>query len=258
MVRRAALEAGDITLKYFDFGEAMQTQTKADGSPVTNADREAEEFIHKALSGITPEIPVVGEESVGNGHVPSLATAEYFWLVDAIDGTRQFISGDPQYTVNIALIHKGDPILGVVFAPAKGILYAAHSTDKVIRWNQDTDKEKFIRVRRTPKEGMTVMLSQRQNDETKLNNFLDTIKVEKMLRQGSSLKICSIAEGKADIYPRFGITCEWDIAAGDAILRAAGGFITDMQGNSLRYGGAHTKFHNPEFIACSFEWVQDS
>lgn len=254
MVRRIALEAGEITLKYFEEGAQTQSESKDDGSPVTKADQEAEAYIHLALSQIVPEVPIVGEEAAAEGALPDLAGADYFWLVDPLDGTKEFIGGSGDYTVNIALIHKGEPVLGVVYAPAKGVLYAAHGLDTAVRWLADIDSEKNIEIRKTPKAGLTVVASMRHGDSTRMEKFLSGYKVEKIIKRGSSLKICAIAEGKADFYPRFGPTCEWDTAAGDAILRSAGGLITDLQGQALTYGHANRKFLNPEFVASSFAW----
>jgi 3'(2'), 5'-bisphosphate nucleotidase len=203
-------------------------------------------------------VPVIGEEAAAAGDLPDLSTSDYFWLVDALDGTREFTEGGLDFTVNIALIHKteqgGEPILGVVYAPARGALYAGHGPGTATRWLADSDHEKNINVRSTPKAGITVVSSTRSTDTTRMDQFLSGFKVEKIIRRGSSLKICAIAEGKADFYPRFGAICEWDTAAGDAVLRAAGGLITDMNGQPLTYGHAERTFINPECVASAFEW----
>ncbi len=248
-IRRVALEAGEITLKYFDDVEGQGVEVKADGSPVTIADQEAEALIEKALAEIAPDVPMIGEEATAAGRIPDLSQSEYSWRVDALDGTREFIRGGSDFTVNIALIHKGQPVLGVVYAPAKGELYAGHGEGTAVRWLEETDNEKSIHVRTPPKEGLTIAASKSHGSGQKLEAFLGEHKIAKILKCGSSLKICVIAAGKADIYPRFGPTCEWDTAAGDAVLRAAGGVITDTDGKALRYDGADPKFLNPEFIA---------
>lgn len=253
MVKRVALAAGEVTLKYFEDIDSSGLEEKADGSPVSLADREAEELIEKSLREMTPEIPVIGEEAAEQGRAPDIKGAEYFWLVDALDGTKEFISGGEDFTVNIALIHQGAPILGVVYAPAKGMLYAGHGEGTAIRWSQETDREKQIGVRNPPRQGLTVVASMRHGDDARLEKFLSEFKIEKLLKIGSSLKICAIAEGKADLYPRLGPTCEWDTAAGDAVLRSAGGMVADLEGQPLRYGGADPKFLNPEFVACGFD-----
>ncbi|MCB9988419.1 MAG: 3'(2'),5'-bisphosphate nucleotidase CysQ [Rhodospirillales bacterium] len=255
MVRRVAREAGEVTLEYFDESGYQGAEAKGDGSPVTEADRAAETLIEKALSDILPGIPFIGEEAVAEGRIPGLTGADYFWLVDALDGTKEFISGSGDYTVNIALIHKNKPILGVVYAPVKGELYAGSGPGTAIRWLEDTDKEKSIHVRRPPKEGLTIVSSRSHGSDEKLAKFLDGQKVAKVLKKGSSLKICAVAAGKADLYPRFGPTCEWDIAAGHAVLLSAGGAMTDMDGVEMSYGHAGRKFLNPEFIAAPADSV---
>lgn len=254
MVRRIALAAGAITLDYFD-DAGCDADRKSDGSPVTIADRKAEEYITKALRDILPAVPVVGEEAVAAGHVPDLSQSPYFWLVDPLDGTKEFISGSGEYTVNIALIKNGEPILGVVYAPVPGELYAGHGPGTAIRYMDDTETERKIRVRPLPRGGMTVVASRSHGSGSRMDEFLAHYMVARLIKRGSSLKICAIAAGKADMYPRFGPTCEWDTAAGDAVLRAAGGTLTDTANRALRYGGSHKKFVNPEFIARSAECV---
>ncbi len=255
MVRRIAIEAGEITLHYFDMAGDSHIEAKSDGSPVTLADREAETLIQMKLEEITKGIPIVGEEAASLGKAPKDFDRDgYFWIVDPLDGTKEFISGGGDYTVNIALIYKGEPILGVVYAPAKGEMYAGHGLGTAIRWNEETDTEKQISVRNSPQGGLVVVASKSHGDESKLERFLEMFKIDKVVKRGSSLKICIIAAGKADLYPRFGPTCEWDTAAADAVLRSAGGVITDVDGKALQYGGSNPKWLNPEFIACSFKW----
>ena len=256
IVRRVALQAGEITLDYFEDAGFSEAEIKGDGSPVTKADQDAEAHIRKELERITPGILFVGEEMASAGERPDLSQEEYFWIVDPLDGTKEFISGSGDYTVNIALIHKGKPIMGVVYAPAKGELYSGHGDGTAKRWFEDSDKEKDIYVRAIPKRGVTVVASASHGDTERLDHFLTRFKVDKLAKRGSSLKICMIAAGKADIYPRFGPTCEWDTAAADAVLRSAGGYMTDINGVPLTYGGADPKFLNPEFIACSFPWFE--
>lgn len=255
MIRRLAIDAGEITLKYFDGLEDMQVDQKNDDSPVTLADREAEAFIQMSLGQLTPSIPMVGEEGVALDKAPDIKEgAEYFWLVDPLDGTKEFINGTEEFTVNIALIKNGQPFLGVVYAPAKGEMFAGYGEGTAIRWTEEIGEDKSISVRPVPKGGMTVVASKSHSNDEKLGRFLELFKVEKLIKRGSSLKICAVAQGKADIYPRLGPTCEWDTAAGDAVLRAAGGMITDLDGQPMKYGGTNPKWLNPEFVACSFEW----
>ena len=251
MIRRVALEAGELTLEYFDESGFDGAQAKADGSPVTLADQKAEALIEKALLDITPDIPMIGEESVADGKIPDISGVEYYWVVDPLDGTKEFVSGSGDYTVNIALVHKDTPILGVVYVPVSGELFAGCGPGTAIRWLEETDNEKSIHVRKAPKEGLTVVTSRSHGNSEKLESFLSEYKVAKVIKRGSSLKICAVAAGKADIYPRLGPTCEWDTAAGDAVLRSAGGTVTDLEGQPLRYGKVGQKFLNPEFIAAS-------
>ncbi len=254
-IRRVAYQAGEITLDYFDDSGLIDSTTKSDGSPVTIADQQAEDYIIKELTKITPDIPIIGEECFAAGHRPDLSASEYYWLVDALDGTKEFISGSGEYTVNIALIHNGDPIIGVVYAPFLGELYAGNPETGAIRQLVDDKNERRIETRPIPKKGITVVSSKSHGSAEKLNEFLEQFKVEKIIKKGSSLKICAIAAGKADLYPRFGPTCEWDTAAGDAVLRAAGGGLTDTEGFPLRYTAQDPKLLNPEFIAWSGDLI---
>lgn len=250
-IKRLAVEAGDLTLDYFDESGYQGMEIKGDGSPVTLADQKAEKLIENALMDISTLVPMVGEEATADGRIPDLSQQRYFWLVDPLDGTKEFIKGSGDYTVNIALICDHEPVLGVVYAPFHGELYAGCGIGTAVRWFEDSDKEKPIKTRSIPSKGLTVASSRSHGDGGRQDQFLDQFKIEKVVRRGSSLKMTSIASGKADLYPRFGPTCEWDTAAADAILRSAGGIITDLQGNQLTYGGNKPGFLNPEFIAWS-------
>ncbi len=252
-IRRLAIAAGEVTLEHFDECGYQGAETKSDGSPVTIADQEAEEIIASGLEDITPGIPMIGEESFADGNVPDLVGHEYFWMVDPLDGTKEFISGSGEYTVNIALIKSGVPVLGVVYAPAREELYAGCGPGTAIRWLAETDNEKEIYVRRPPSVGLTVVASRNHGSAERMDEFLAGYKVAKLVKRGSSLKICAVAAGKADMYPRFGPTCEWDTAAGHAVLLSAGGKITDFSGRPLTYGKVSEKFLNPEFCAASDE-----
>lgn len=250
VVRRISIEAGDITMDHFHEGFAVTVDAKIDGSPVTEADRAAERHIIAALEDAVPGVPVIGEEAVSAGIIPDLTGCEYFWLVDPLDGTKAYVAGEKDFTVNIALIKSGVPILGAIYAPAHGELYAAHDGGPAIRALDDTGRDKEIRVRRPDAGGLIVMASKgRSYVET--DAFLEEHKVKKIERRSSSLKLCLIAAGKADIYPGLAQTCEWDTAAGQAILNAAGGEIVTLDGVPLSYGNADKKFTNPSFIARS-------
>lgn len=258
MVKRVARDAGEIIMQYYDGHADMQVGQKNDDSPVTLADREAEGFIQMSLEQIAPGIPMIGEEAAALGKAPKLNGAEYFWLVDPLDGTKEFIKGGKDFTVNIGLIRNGMPVLGVVFAPARGELYAGHGPGTAVRWFEESDNEKSIAVRSAPHAGLTVVASKAHGDPARLDKFLEQFKIEKLVKYGSSLKICVIAAGKADMYPRFGPTCEWDTAAAHAVLHAAGGILTDASGKPLVYGGTNPKWLNPEFIASSFVWNEEA
>lgn len=247
VVRRIAVEAGDITLDYFDEGGGIKAEIKKDGSPVTEADRRAEDYIAKSLRENLSGIPVVAEEAVSQGDLFDLSGQEYFWLVDPLDGTREFVAGSPDFTVNIALVQNNVPILGVIYAPARGELFSACGEGTAVRWLEETGNEKPIRVRNPQKSGLTVITSKNRGG-TEIDRYLETHKVEKIIRRGSSLKICAVASGKADLYPGFGETCEWDTAAGQAILCAAGGEIITLEGVPLTYGDKN-HFLNPHFLA---------
>lgn len=248
-LRRIAVNAGDIIFPYYDQAGFVGAEDKEDGSPVTKADREAEAYITAALLEAFPGVPVIGEETATN-HDCDLS-GEYFWLVDPLDGTREFVKGGDEFTVNIALIKNKMPVMGVVWAPVRGELYIAHEELGAIRWLEETDNEKAIKVRNAPKGGYTVLISKNRDYGTKLESFLNEYKVEKVVKKSSSLKICAIAAGKADLYPGFGETCEWDLAAGHAVLKVAGGDIRDFNGKTLTYGHQDRRFINPDFLAAS-------
>ena len=216
---------------------------KADASPVTEADERAEALILPALASLTPDIPIVAEEAAAAGRIPSVG--ERFWLVDPLDGTKEFINRNGEFTVNIALIENGSPVLGVVFAPALDRLFAGAAGLGAFVENKGVRRD--IVCRTEPAEGLTVVASRSHGDADALASFLAGRKIASQTNAGSSLKLCLVAAGEADVYPRLGRTMEWDIAAGDAVLRAAGGIVRTLDGPALRYGKAD--FANPHFAA---------
>jgi 3'(2'), 5'-bisphosphate nucleotidase len=236
--------AGDVELHYFRTGSEVMDKT--DGSPVTLADQEVEKLIALRLAETFPAIPMVGEESVAAGVVPDISSGT-FWLVDPLDGTKEFITGSGDFTVNIALMRNFRPVMGIIYAPVADMLYFGAGCEAFM-CVKGAPPEK-IAVRGTPAEGLTVVASKRHGDPGRLADFLKGKKVERIINRSSSLKFCSIAAGEADFYPRLGPTCEWDTAAGDAILRAAGGRVTTLEGQDLSYGKADRKFLNPAFLA---------
>lgn len=238
--------AGEIELAYFRQG--AEVMDKQDGSPVTLADQEAEKLIAERLHTLFPGIPMVGEESVASGAIPDISGGA-FWLVDPLDGTKEFITGSGDFTVNIALLENFIPVMGIIYAPVANELYYGAAGEAFMRL-QDKPEQK-ISVRSAPADGLTVVASKRHGDPERLEDFLRNKKVAQVVNRSSSLKFCTIAAGQADFYPRLGPTCEWDTAAGDAILRAAGGRVTTLDGQDLSYGKTNRKFLNPEFLAFS-------
>ncbi len=234
----AARAAGEAVLDVYRRGG--KARTKADGSPVTEADERSQEIILARLAELTPQVPVIaeeGEERQESGHA--------FWLVDPLDGTKEFLSRNGEFTVNIALIEDRAPVLGVVLAPAKERLFAAAPGRTALV--HDASGVRDIAARRVPREGAVVVSSRSHGNPEALERFTAGRRVAASVSAGSSLKFCLVAAGEADLYPRFGRTMEWDTAAGDAIVRAAGGRVTDLAGQPLAYG--KPGFENPQFVA---------
>ncbi len=235
-----AEEAGAITLEYYR--SDLDIREKSDSSPVTEADEKAEALIRARLQEPAPEIPFIGEEAYAAGHRPDISGGK-FWLVDALDGTKEFVNKRDEFTVNIALIDDGVPVFGVVHAPAVGDTYWGYGSQA---WKQKAGSSAAsISVRRPPDNGIVVATSRshRSGEE----DFLSGYTITDTIIAGSSLKFCLIAEGKADLYPRLGPTSEWDIAAGHAVLVAAGGRVAQLDGAPLLYG--KQDILNPHFLA---------
>ena len=213
-----AREAGAAILEHYD-GPA-EAELKADRSPITAADRAAHDVIVRALEAWQPAVPVVSEE----GRVPPYEQRRSwprFWLVDPLDGTKEFIKRNGEFTVNIALIEEGDPVLGVVLAPALDRLYLAARGAGAWKSEAGRAPERLFSSPRPPGEALVVVESRSHPSEA-LEAYLRTIRVARRVQIGSSLKFCLVAEGEADVYPRFGPTMEWDTAAGDCVYRASG------------------------------------
>lgn len=240
ILTQVARDAGGVIMTIYATDFAVRG--KDDNSPVTAADEKAERVIVTALRKLTPRVPVIAEEEVAAGNMQSVD--HLFWLVDPLDGTREFVNRNGEFTVNIALIEDGVPVLGVVYAPAIDRLFAGaagHGAFVV-----DDSGERAIHTRAVPAEGLTVVASRSHGDPQRIEDFLDGRRVAELRNAGSSLKICLVAAGEADLYPRFSRTMEWDIAAGDAVLRAAGGRLTDVDGQLMRYG--KPGLENPDFL----------
>jgi 3'(2'), 5'-bisphosphate nucleotidase len=244
----AAVEAGKVVHDIYR-GE-IDVSHKVDASPVTNADHAAEAIILKRLAEVAPHIPIIAEEEVAAGRVPAVGTE--FFLVDPLDGTKEFIQKRGDFTVNIALIRNRQPVLGVVYAPAKSSLFAGNVTAKnAFRSDVNTDSSeatprRAIKVRPVPPDGITAV-SSRSHSTPETDAYLALFKVADRVSVGSSLKFCLVAAAEADLYPRLGTTMEWDTAAGHAVLVAAGGTVWAPGGVPLLYG--KSDFRNSHFIA---------
>jgi 3'(2'), 5'-bisphosphate nucleotidase len=245
-LRATAVEAGLKILEVQKGG--LGITVKDDQSPVTIADQQAEIIILRDLKIVAPDIPVIAEESVSAGVIPE--TKEKFWLVDPLDGTKEFISGGTDFTVNIALVENGVPTFAIIYVPATGKLFTAFGSGKatlqLVTDGIISSQENDISVRPVPNDGMTAVASKSHMDE-QTSSFLTSHNIENTVSVGSSLKFCIVAEGEADIYPRFGPTMEWDIAAGHAILNAAGGSVTNPDGTPFQY--QKEDYRNGAFIA---------
>ena len=238
----AALAAGRVIMEIY--AEPCAVQHKADASPVTEADHRAEAIIVEYLRQAAPDIPIVAEELAAAGHLPAVAPA-CFWLVDPLDGTREFIRRNGEFTVNIALIERGRPMLGVVHAPAQAVTYCA--VDGAAYGAHGAAAPERIAARVAPARGMIVAHSRSHGDDRRLADYIAKFPQAECRVRGSSLKFCLIAAGEADLYPRFGRTMEWDTAAGQAVLEAAGGTVMTLDGTPLGYG--KRGFENPDFSA---------
>jgi len=250
---RIASQAGAAIMDHYETDVVVKE--KDDKSPVTAADQDAEDIILPALRQAAPGIPIVSEEENAAGKKPETGPA--FFLVDPLDGTREFINKNGEFTVNIALIEDGNPTMGVVYAPAIGRMFYAsgpgQAFERQVTANHagDIDEQsvpKKISVRTPVQEGLTIIASRSHRDH-KTDEYLAMYNVKEFLAAGSSLKFCLVATGEADLYPRHGRTMEWDTAAGHAVLSGAGGKVTEMDGTPLRYGKLSRGLDNPFFVA---------
>lgn len=223
----------------------FEHQTKADRSPVTAADLAAEKIIEAGLAALAPDIALIAEEAASEGRIPD-RTGERFWLVDPLDGTREFLNRNGEFTVNIALVENSAPVLGVIHAPALKLTFTGIVGEGATAVRGDGPAEP-IKVRPAPATGVTIVASRRHGDPEAIDRLLRGHPVAERKTAGSSLKFCLVAAGEADIYPRFGRTMEWDTAAGHAVLTAAGGQVTDEHGAPFTYGKPN--YENPPFIA---------
>ena len=242
VARQAALAAGEAILKVY--ATAFDVQQKTDNTPVTEADLASERIIVALLTEAFPEIPIASEELVEAEGLPPWAAR--FWAVDPLDGTKEFIARNDEFAVLIALVEDGIPVLGIVHGPALGVTYAACGPGTATRQRNGAKPEQ-IHARIPPPDGLVVIHSRSHENSRRLAEFLERYPVRERKKCGSALKFGVIAAGEADLYPRFGTTMEWDTAAGQAILEAAGGRVETLAGAPLAYGKPGLK--NDGFLA---------
>jgi 3'(2'), 5'-bisphosphate nucleotidase len=246
-----ALRAGRAIMEIYQAGFSVEIKT--DRSPVTEADRRAEALILADLAGFAPAVPVISEEA--GAPAAGKPVPERFFLVDPLDGTREFINRNGEFTVNIALIEAGRPALGVVLAPAVNRLFVGCGQGHAFELPAGSEKEALDRASWRPiatrpaKPGSLRALASRSHRDAQTDAFLARIAAKSTVSAGSSLKFCLIACGDADVYPRLGRTMEWDTAAGQAVLEAAGGAVLTLEGEPLGYGKSRSGYANPPFVA---------
>ncbi len=236
-----AREAGAAIMEIY--ASDFSVYTKDDASPVTAADRKGEAMILAGLAKLAPGIPVVAEESASAGHIPDIHRG-CFWLVDPLDGTREFIRKGTDFTVNIALVDRREPVLGIVFAPALGKMYAGSRAGGAFL--ETAEGRRVLRVADIAGGRLRIVASKSHRNPA-TDAYLARYPGADLVSIGSSLKFCLVAEAAADLYPRLGPTMEWDTAAGHAVLAAAGGEVFDAAGQPFRY--QKTDFRNGFFVA---------
>lgn len=247
-----ACRAGDAIMAVYRQPESIGVDYKADDSPITQADHAAHQYILAALNATYPDVPVLSEESPDDAANDRLSWKQY-WLVDPLDGTKEFLSRNGEFTVNIALIQAGIPVAGVVFAPVLGKAYVGASGVGAFRVTGGAWES--IQTRTRPASELRVVGSRRHGAEaldSLLNELKQRIPAITLQNVGSSLKFCLLAEGSADFYPRLAPTSEWDTAAAQAVLEAAGGLVVDLDLQPLRYNKPQGLL-NPFFFALAMQ-----
>lgn len=241
-----ARRAGAAILEVKRLG--IHTKAKSDGSPVTDADLAANSILLEGLGTLLPDVPLISEECDDGFKVLADPDSD-FLLIDPLDGTREFVSGDPDYTVNIAFIRHRRPVVGIVHMPETGLSWVGDSRATTrAAWQIDSTGAWQSIQTRAAGETLAVLTS-RSHQDPATEAFLKKVEVSQLVRRGSSLKFCLIAAGQGDLYPRFGPTMEWDTAAGDAVVTAAGGSMLDLNGEAFLYGKTHEAWRNKGFIA---------
>jgi len=243
--RAASHRASAAILEVYNAESGFDVRQKADQSPVTVADERAEAIILEMLAKVAPDIPAVAEENAERlglpGHAPPC-----FWLIDPLDGTKEFLKRNGEFTVNIALVEGDRPVLGVVHVPALDLTYSAAGAGTATRQNGSGPSQP-IEARPVPRRGAVVVHSRSHENNDAFARYLASLDAPEPRVSGSSVKFCLLAAGEADLYPRFGPTMEWDTAAGQAVLEAAGGSVVTLDGEAFRY--AKPGFRNPGFLA---------
>ena len=245
-----AIAAGALAMEVLD-NSSIESRLKSDASPVTEADERIEAYLLRELERSLPGVPFLAEESAARGM--ALGAGEAFLLIDPIDGTREFLARSPDFTINVALAEGGAARVGAVYAPAQGRVWFAgargYEAEAVPGRSLPPAQDwRLLRARPRPRDGLVALISKSHLDE-ETKAFLSSQPITRSVPAGSSLKFCLLARGEADVYPRFGPTMEWDTAAGDAVLRAAGGATLDPRGAPLRYGKTDADYRNGPFIA---------
>lgn len=246
----AKLSAAVAAAAAATLASARTVRIKADRTPVTDADERSQDILMKAMATLMPGIAVVSEEQA----IRPSRLGDVFALIDPLDGTKEFVAGLREYTVNLAIIQDREPVVGIVAIPAEGVIYRGrirHGAERLAMSHgggPDVAAAEPIRVRTPPRGGVVAAVSRSHLDSTTIA-LLDRLHIGNRMACGSALKFCRIAEGAADIYPRLSPTCEWDVAAGHALVAAAGGTVTLPDGGALRYGETATGFGVPAFIA---------
>jgi len=256
-VCKIAVEAGNLIEKIYLDSEATAVEKKSDGTPVTVADKQADALIGKALALLTPQVPLVTEESVGSVPFESRQAWSDFWLVDPLDGTKEFIERTGEFSVNIGLVQNGKPVLGVVYVPLTRVLYCAVSGQGAYRfvvpqrtiesdWQACLNPYNRIHTLPMGRRAVTKVAISRRHG-SKVTGFIEQLGNVKPVYMGSAIKSCLVAEGAADVYPRFGPTSLWDTAAAQCVVEEAGGAIVDQDGNALTYIQSESLL-NPYFM----------
>ena len=225
----------------------FEVRRKADASPVSEADEAAEALLVPGVEKLLPGVPILAEEAVSRDGLVDVGRE--FVLIDPLDGTKEFVSRNGEFTVNLALIRDGAPVAGCVYAPALERMYIGGTRAYAGTMPPGAMDAAFLQIETRPYPEALVAVASRSHRDAQTDAFLTDLGVAETRSAGSSLKFCLVAEGSADVYPRFGPTMEWDTAAGDAVLRAAGGTVTDESGSAFCYGKADDGFRNGAFVA---------